>query len=94
MSRKLRTNISMMRELRKPSIPDRTLHSEREEQYRTQLRSNYDHHYRVREIKPLNLGQRVWIADRGEEAHVVKEAGKDRTRFRYQTEIITKTVKL
>ena len=75
MSRKLRTNIPMTRELRKPSTPDRTLLTEREEQYRTQLRGNYDHHNQVREIKPLDFGARVWIADHSEEAHVVQEAG-------------------
>ena len=48
---------------------------ESEERSKRQQQSNYDHHYGVRPLAPLAAGQRVWVPDRSEEAHVVQEAG-------------------
>ena len=75
MCRKLRTNIPMTRDSRKPAIPDLSLLREREEQYKARVQNNYDQHHGVIELEPLDPGQKVWIPDRGEEAHVVQEAG-------------------
>ena len=75
MARKLRTNVPMTRDSLKPTVPDPILLREREEQYKNRVQSNYDQHHGVIELEPLKTGQKVWIPDRGEEAHVVQEAG-------------------
>ena len=78
MSRKLRTNVPITRESLKPAVPDPALLQEREELYRNRVHENYDQHHGVRDLEPLSPGQAVWIPDRGEEAHVVQEAGTPR----------------
>ena len=75
MARKLRTTVPTTRASLKPAVPARNRLRESEERYKCQQQSNYDHHHGVRSLAPLALGQRVWVPDRSEEAHVVQEAG-------------------
>ena len=75
MARKLRTNVPITRESLKPAVPDLTVLREKEEQIRKSDQCNFDQHHQARELEPLYPGQKVWVADRGEEAEVVQEAG-------------------
>ena len=76
MSRKLRTNLPMTRELLKPSVPDPSLVRKREKQLRERTEDNYNKRHGVRELEPLSPGQSVWIPDRNEKALVLHEAGR------------------
>ena len=75
MSRKLRTNVPMTREVLKPQVPDISSVRERDERHKTRQQSNYNSRHGARELTPLNPGETVWIPDREQEATVTQEAG-------------------
>ena len=75
MSRKLRTNIPVTREILKPQVPDPNYVREKDEGLKSRQESNYNRYHGVREMPPLNPGQIVWMPDREEEAQVMQEAG-------------------
>ena len=75
MARTLQTTVPTTRASLKPAMPAQNRLRESEERYKRQQQSNYDHHHGVRSLVPLAPGQRVWVPDRSEEAHVVQEAG-------------------
>ena len=74
MSRKLRTNVPVTREVLKPQDPDLSSVRERDERHKTRQQSNNSRHG-ARELTPLNPGESVWIPDREQEATVTQEAG-------------------
>ena len=75
MVRKLRTTVPMTRESLKPVVPDPITLQERERKYRERTQRNYNQHHGVIDLGELEPGQRIWVPDREEEAHVAQGAG-------------------
>ena len=75
MSRKLRTNVLVTREVLKPQVPDLSSVRERDERHKTRQQSKYNSRHGARELTPLNPGETFWIPDREQEATVTQEAG-------------------
>ena len=73
MSRRLRSNVPMTRQQRKPGIPDSNEVRERDEQMKHNQKKNFDNHHGAREMEPLSTGQLVWLPDSRVEARVEGE---------------------
>jgi len=56
----------------KPAIPDYFALKEKEKKRQDWQRSNYNNHYRARELSPLFPGDHVWITDQQVEGTVVR----------------------
>ena len=72
MNRRLRTKVSITREMRQPKVPSNALR-EREETLRAKQKSSHDKHRGVREVSPLDPGTLVWMPDRESEGVVTEE---------------------
>eukprot|EP00118_Oscarella_pearsei_P023104 m.272463 g.272463 ORF g.272463 m.272463 type:complete len:1311 (+) comp40563_c0_seq3:40-3972(+) len=74
MSRKIRSTVPMIPELRKPKIPDIFALQEVEERKRAHSKENYDKRHRVKELPTLQVGDRVWVTDQKVEGTVTMPA--------------------
>ena len=59
----LRTNVPLVLDKLKPSVPDLKELKRREMASRYQQKRNFDKHHRVRSYRFLNPGDRVWVSD-------------------------------
>ena len=63
MGRQLRTNVPLVLDKLKLSVPDLKELKRRETASRYQQKRNFDKHHRVRSYRFLNPGDRVWVSD-------------------------------
>ena len=74
MNRQLRSSVPIAPSQLKPVIPDYSALKGKEKKRQDRLRSNYNDHYRARELCPLFPGDRVWITDQQTEGTVVRSS--------------------
>ena len=73
MSRKLRTTVPLLPELRKPVVVDPSLLAEKDAKLKARQKRNFDERHGTRELSPLQQGNTVWIPDRHSSAMVTEE---------------------
>lgn len=73
MCRKLRTSLPTTREQLAPKLPDSSALRTQDERLKERQKNNFDQRRGVRELTPLQSGDRVWLPDREEEAEVTTE---------------------
>ena len=73
MSRKLRTNVPMSVDQRKPKTVDLSKVIVADKQFKQRQKKNHDMHRRARELPVLSPGDSVWVSDRDEAGQVVEE---------------------
>ena len=73
MSRKLRTTVPLLPELRKPVTVDPSLVAEKDAKLKARQKRNFDERHGTREVSPLHHGDTVWIPDRQSSATVTEE---------------------
>ena len=73
MSRKLRTTVPLLPELRKPVCVDPSLLAEKDAKLKARQKRNFDERHGTRELSPLHEGDTVWIPDRHSSATVTEE---------------------
>lgn len=74
MCRKLRTNVPISCELRKPHIPDISAVAERDRREEQRQTENFNSRHRATELPPLEPGDTVYLQDRETEGTVVEES--------------------
>ena len=73
MSRRLRSNVPSTRESREPVIPDRQEVVKKDKKQKLNQKYHHDHHHGSRELPDVAPGDKVWISDREEGAHVRRQ---------------------
>ena len=73
MSRKLRTTVPLLPELRKPVVVDPSLLAEKDAKLKARQKRNFDKRDGIRELSPLQQRNTVWIPDRHSSATVTEE---------------------
>ena len=79
LGRKLRTRISCHPDELLPRTPDYDQVKKKEREYRTKMKSYYDHRHRVVEGEELSPADRVWIPDMKVEGTVIKPHERPRS---------------
>ena len=79
MSRKLRTNLPLVRKERIPKVPDIKVVRQKDNHAKTRQKKNFNSHHGVYELPELYSGDMVWIKDRQTEGKVIQEMAPDHT---------------
>ncbi|XP_060073579.1 uncharacterized protein LOC132553359 [Ylistrum balloti] len=79
MDRQIRTKVPVKPETLISKWPYLTEVKDKETELCDNQKRNYDHRHRVRNLAPLNPGDRVWIKDSGTRGEVVKSAPTPRS---------------
>lgn len=79
LGRKLRTRTPCHPDELLPQTPDYDQVKKKDREYRTKMKSYYDHRHRVVEREELSLGDRVWIPDMKVEGTVIKPHDRPRS---------------
>lgn len=74
MSRRLRTNIPMTRENRRPRVIESTTVAEKDARIKRRQKENFDKRHRAKERSDVSLGSNVWMHDKQLEGTVIGEA--------------------
>ena len=56
-----------------PQLPTQTDLRERDQKFKLSQKENFDQRHRVRNLKPLTTGEKIWITDRKESGTVIQK---------------------
>lgn len=79
MGRRIRTSLPTVGSRLNPKTPDPDLLKNWEQQSRDKEKMNFDRRHGVHPLKPLHIGQRVWVSDQRQTGHVTSPSEAPRS---------------
>ena len=73
MGRKLRSTVPQLPTHFSPQLPTQTDLRERDQKLKLSQKEHFDQRHRVRNLKPLTTGEKIWITDRKESGTVIQK---------------------
>ena len=73
MRRRLQTSVPTIHSLREPVVPDQFTVSQRDKKEKDKQKTSFDSRHGVTDLKPLSLGDNVWLPDQRSAGQVIGE---------------------
>ena len=74
MGRKLRTTIPVISKQLSPCLPNKTILKQKEMRMRERQQDNFNNYHQAKQLRPLQVGEQVYIPDNSSEGTVIEES--------------------